>query len=461
VSVAVVASLVIADGPSMAAAADTPRFSTPVELDIGISMGLDPIRMAAGDLNGDGHADLASVQWTSGTLAVFLGKGTGAFARRVIYPTVRHPSGIAMVDVDGDGDGDVVTASANRGGAVSVFSNSGAGGLQRTGTYESSPRAHGVAVADLDRDGAVDLVTANFARRHLNVLQGTGAGRFALRRRYVGAPANDVAIGDLNGDGHLDVALATKSKQGSLIVRLGMGDGSFGTGYRYRASAHPWGLALGDLNHDGHVDMAAASYAYSSLHVLLNRGDGTFGPAARYPTGSWSEPDAVHISDFDRDGHADIATPSLNSPLMFRGRGDGTLLPPEPIGERGAFGGAVADFNGDAWPDLAFASAELSEQLWWNSVLINWTAQATPPCIVPDLQYDAYFDWGTTLRLAKRVLSSVGCRLGDVSRQFSRTVSRGQVISQAPSPKEVLPSLSPVDLVVSRGRMKRAGGRSP
>ena len=452
-----VALLVLAIGPSTAGAADAPRFSTAVELDIGSRAGLDPMRMATGDLNGDGHADLASVQWTSGTLAVFLGKGTGAFARRVVYPTVRHPSAIAMVDVDGDGDGDVVTASANRGGAVSVFSNSGAGGLRRTSTYESSPKAHGVAAADFDRDGVVDLVTANFARRHLNVLQGTGAGRFALRRQYVGAPANDVAVRDLNGDGHLDVALATRSKQGSLVVRLGNGDGSFGKAFPYRAGAHPWGLALGDLNHDGYMDMAAASYAYNSLYVLLNRGDGTFGSAGKYLTGSWSGSDAVHISDFDGDGHPDIATPSLNGPLMFRGRGDGTFLPPQTISERGAFGGAVGDFNGDAWPDLAFAYAQIGEQSWRNFVVVNWTAQAAPPCVVPDLQYHASVESGTPLRLARRVLPSVGCRLGDVRRRHSRKVVKGEVISQTPGPEEVVPSLSPVDLVVSRGRQPRPG----
>jgi hypothetical protein len=447
-SLAVAGSLMLAVGPGVARAADAPRFSSPVHLDMGFRLGLDPLRMATGDLNADGHADLASVQWTSGTLAVFLGKGTGAFARRVAYPTVRRPSGITIADVDGDGDRDVVTASANRGGAVSIFANSGAGGLQRLGTYASSRGAHAVAPADLDGDGVVDLVTANFSRRHLNVLQGKGGGGFAVRHQYLGAPANDVALGDVNGDGRIDVALATRNKQGSLVVRPGNGDGSFGPAATYDAGAHPWGLALADLNHDDYLDMAAASNRYDALYVLMNLGDGTFRRARKYPMGPWSGPDAVLVRDFSGDGNPDIVTPSLNGPILLRGRGDGTFFPRQSIAEWGAYGGAVADFNGDTWPDLAFAAAELGEQAVRNFVLINWTAQPAPPCVVPELEYDSFIEVGTPLQ----VLRSVGCRLGGVRRMYSRTVPKGEVISQAPMPQEVLPSQSPVDVVVSRGR---------
>ena len=452
-SVAMLATL--GGGLGTARAADAPRFSLPVILELGFRGGLDPVRMSAGDLTGDGHADLASVQWTSATVAVLAGAGTGGFARRVLYATPRRPSGIVIADVDADGDQDIVTVSANPAGSVAIFANNGVGRLERLGTYATSRKAYAVAAGDLDRDGVVDLVTANFSHRHLHVLRGQGGGRFAVSGHYEGTLATDVALGDVNGDGNLDVALAAEREPGSLVVRLGNGDGSFGLPSMYGGTGRPWGVTLADLNRDGHLDMAAASYSYDSVYVLINRGDGTFGARSKYAMPAWPGPDAVHVSDFDRDGNPDIVTPSGNGPVMLRGRGDGTFSRPRRISPMPGQSGVVADFNRDGWPDLAFTFVGRGDSTLSVFALVNWTAQPAPPCVVPDLGYEPFF--GTPLRRAARILRSSGCRLGEVRRQYSRRVPKRQVISQTPTSNEVLPSNGAVDLVVSRGRRRSLG----
>jgi FG-GAP-like repeat len=439
-------------GVGAARAADTPRFSRAVILELGFRGGLDPVRMSAGDLTGDGHADLASVQWTSATVAVLASKGTGGFAKRVLYATPRRPSGIAIADVDADGDQDIITASANPAGSVAIFANNGVGRLERLDTYATSRKAYAVAAADLDRDGALDLVTANFGQQHLHVLRGQGGGRFAVSGRYEGTPATDVALGDVNSDGNLDVALAAEREPGSLVVRLGNGDGSFGLPSIYGGTARPWGVTLADLNRDGHLDMAAASYSYDSVYVLINRDDGTFAARTKYAMPAWPGPDAVHVSDFDRDGTPDIATPSGNGPVVLRGRGDGTFSRPRPISRMPGQSGVVADFNNDGWSDLAFTFVGRGDSTSNAFALINWTAQPAPPCVVPDLGFEPFL--GTPLRRAARILRSSGCRLGEVRRQHSRRVPKRQVISQTPRPNEVLPSNGAVDLVVSRGQRR-------
>lgn len=180
---------------------------------------------------------------------------------------------------------------------------------------------------------------------------GEPGGRFRHTQSYQGPPATDVALGDLNGDGTLDVALACPS--GSLVVRLGLGDGTFGPSIAYGSGRGSFGIRLADLSLDGRLDIAVASYLDSTLRVFVGAGDGTVGAAAPYPMGSrrLRYVDAVLAADFDRDGRLDVATPGNGGAAVRRGRGDGAFfglqsLDPGPHGLT-TQGGAVGDFNGD------------------------------------------------------------------------------------------------------------------
>jgi hypothetical protein len=447
--------------PCAAGAASVPRFSWPVELDVGA----DPFRMVAADLNGDGKADVATVDWSSATVSVLLGRGNGEFRKRTAYRSVRHPAGIAVGDLDGDGDPDLISASVDRAGSIAVFRNRGSGRFRRAGAYASAARAYAVAAADINQDGTIDLVTANDSRHHLTVLEGQGAGRFRLAHRYRGARATDVALGDLNDDGNLDAALAA-SNAGSVVVRLGQGDGSFGPARAYRSGSYTFGVALFDANRDGTLDLAAANYGGGRVAVFLGTGDGTFSVSSRYPMGAWdsaSNVDAVLVADFDRDANLDIATPGEAAPTVRRGAGDGTLLPQQDIFEccfLRTVAGAVADFNGDGWPDLAFSSdcdrIELPGCRTHSAyAMLNWTADPAPPCVVSDLTgRPLRARESSGVRGAARELRLSGCRLGKVGYRDSRKIRKGHVITQRPYDGAVLRSRSRVDVVVSRGRRR-------
>jgi hypothetical protein len=358
------ATLTLLVGGAGVAGAAVPRFSVPVKHRVGDQ----PVGMVAGNLNRDRKADLATVDLESATVSVLLGRGDGSFRKRIAYRTARNPAGITLGDVDGDGDRDLITASIDKTGSISVFSNRGAGSFSRLGTYASGRKAFAVAAADVNRDGRVDLLTANNSREEFAVLLGTGAGRFSVAHRYAGSGASDVAVGDINGDGILDVAHGTTYHTNSVAVRLGVGDGTFGPATAYRSGSDTYAVTLADLNHDDKLDVAAANYGNSSVSVLLGAGDGTLGARTRYWMGLPSDytglgfVDAVVVADFDRDGHSDIATPGYRKASLRRGRGDGTFLPRQrlDLGDNvEATGGAaaVADFNRDRWPDLALGES--------------------------------------------------------------------------------------------------------
>ena len=187
------------------------------------------------------------------------------------------------------------------------------------------------------------------------------------------------------------------------------------------------------------------------MSVFLGAGDGSFGPRTRYPMGDEDYVDTVLLADYDRDGHLDIATPG--GAYVRRGRGDGTFENRQPVfGPSFTQAGAVADFDSDGWPDLAFSEACDEIEIDCDeyparsiAVVLNWTGHPVPPCVVPALI-------GASERQAARELAAVGCRVGHVRHRYSRRGRTGAVIRQRPKSSSVRPTNSPVNLVISRGR---------
>jgi hypothetical protein len=422
-----------------AATAAEPRFSAPVQAFVGTF----PYRVVAADLNGDGMPDLATADNGTRSVSVLVGNGDGSFRKRVAYRTAGHPADLAAADVTGDGKPELITASDGRSGLVSVLFNDGAGRFHRGHAYPSGAIAPAVAAADVNRDGLVDILTANIGHRDLAVLLGQGGGRFGDALRVSGGDgAVDLDVADLNGDGNLDVALATAKRGDAVTIRLGNGDGTFGPKTKYVAGDDPDGVALVDLNRDAKLDLAVTNAYDGTVSVFLGRGDGGFAPGSSFAVRS--SDDAVVAADFDADGIQDLATSSADdAPAVARGLGDGTFATARALDWVYYQGGAVADFNLDGRPDLAFAATDVPEA----NVFLNWTGLPAPPCVVLDLRDDR-------LPTAKRDLRDGGCRLGRVRHRYSRKVAKNRVISPRPRIGSVLPSGSRVDLVFSRGRRR-------
>ncbi|HVS99469.1 MAG TPA: VCBS repeat-containing protein [Solirubrobacterales bacterium] len=214
-----------------------------------------------------------------------------------------------------------------------------------------------VAIGDFNGDGKPDLAVANRRSDSVSVLLGEGDGRFAAEADYAtGSSPFSVAIGDFNGDGRPDLAVANSGSD-SVSVLLGHGDGSFAAKADYATGTFPISVAIGDLNGDGKPDLAVADAGSGNVSVLLGIGDGSFTPKADYATGT--EPCSVAIGDLNGDGKPDLAVANRRSDSVsvLLGHGDGifaakadyaTGSSPESV--------AIGDLNGDDRPDLAVAN---------------------------------------------------------------------------------------------------------
>jgi hypothetical protein len=119
-----------------------------------------------------------------------------------------------------------------------------------------------------------------------------------------------VAVGDFNGDGHPDLAVAN-GLDNTVSVLLGDGTGNFGTAPPVTTGSNPFSVAVGDFNGDGHPDLAVANQGSNTVSALLGDGSGGFAPAVNFGTGTG--PESVAVGDFNGDGGPDLAVANFGA----------------------------------------------------------------------------------------------------------------------------------------------------
>jgi len=326
--------------------------------------GLRPYHVITADFNNDGNADLAFADWLSDQVVILLGNADGTFQKQKVFSL---PAAIALASGDFNEDGNLdlaVTQSGGTGdGVVTILLGDGKGNFHKSANYVIGVASTSVAVADFNGDGHMDVVVTDKGFEKAGdviVFFGTGKGTLKKGTKYKmsGGPFS-VAVQDLNGDHHPDLAVAEETG-GSVAVLINDGTGKFLKPVTYNAGGGEVAdVKIADLRNNGTQDLVVAN-ASQGMVVLLNQGNGVFGKPTIYVPicHNCQAPLACVVADFNLDGNLDVAcaTNSEDS-YFFYGDGKGKFGSAIPINETIKFNGgysiAVGDFNHDNAPDIA------------------------------------------------------------------------------------------------------------
>jgi hypothetical protein len=234
---------------------------------------------------------------------------------------------IATMDLTGDGHADIVTGNGLS-YDVSVLLSDGNGGFAAPVSIPLDSPQFGyvvVALGDINGDEHPDLAVTGFDPVAILVYTGDGSGGFTGPAHYDIGNAQfprSIALADVTGDGELDIVTAN-SESANVSVLAGDGTGSFADAVNFGSGDAPNSVATGDVTGDGKIDIVTANSVSLDVSVLAGDGAGGFAAPVSYSVGADAEPFAVAVGDVTGDGNADIVAANAGT--------DGSEFPPPEL----------------------------------------------------------------------------------------------------------------------------------
>jgi len=287
-----------------------------------LATGNGPFALTTADIDGDGYQDLIVTNSISNTISVFRNTSFSGsfitFETRLDFPTGNFPQGITVADFNSDGKPDIAAACLNS-FAVSVLLNTSQGSTISFAPHVTFPTndASDVSSADIDQDGKPDLAVSNITSNNVSVLKNNSSGStlsFAPKIDLAtGSFSSSVTLGDIDGDGKLDMAVTNQQSNNFSVFRntSSLGTISFSPKVDYSTGVGPTSAPLSDLDGDGKPEIVISNAFEPNISVFKNNsspGNILFSPRVNFVTDF--QPRNIFSGDLNGDGKKDlVATP--------------------------------------------------------------------------------------------------------------------------------------------------------